>query len=147
MSVYIRRFQESDTAAVYDLVSSTLDEVYDPDVFTIVPNIWPRGSIVSETESGIVGFLMGSIKSPGHAQILMLSVNPDVRNLGIGSALMISFLAECYALNCLSVELEVRKSNISAIRFYQKFGFKLKELKEHYYHDGEDAFTMTIEES
>lgn len=145
--MYIRRFQEADTAVVYDLVCSTLDEVYDPDVFNIVPNIWPRGSIVSVTESGIAGFLMGSITSPGHAQILMLSVNPDMRNLGIGSALMISFLAECYALNCLSVQLEVRKTNVSAIRFYQKFGFKLKELKENYYNDGEDAFVMAIEES
>ena len=61
--------------------------------------------------------------------------------------MMLKFLAECNALNCLSVELEVRKNNLNAIRFYQKFGFRLVDLKENYYHDGEDAFIMLLEES
>lgn len=147
LAVYLRRFQEADAAAVYDLVCSTLEEEYDPQVFMILPKLWPQGAIVCENELGIVGFLLGTVTAPGQVQLLMLSVDPDLRHRGIGSEMMLKFLAECNALNCLSVELEVRKNNLNAIRFYQKFGFRLVDLKENYYHDGEDAFIMLLEES
>ena len=147
MTVYLRNFRDSDAPAVYDLVCSTLEEDYDPTIFTILPKLWPQGCIVAESVSGIAGFLLGSVVSPGQVQILMLSVDPDMRHRGIGAEMMIKFLSACNALNCLEVQLEVRKSNINAIRFYQRFGFKLKELRENYYKDGEDAFIMTLEES
>lgn len=145
--MYLRNFKISDAPVVYDLVCSTLEEDYDPTIFTILPPLWPQGCIVAETESGIVGFLLGSITMPGQVQLLMLSVDPDMRHRGIGSEMMMSFLSACRSLNCLNVELEVRKNNINAIRFYQRFGFKLKDLKENYYKDGEDAFIMVLEES
>lgn len=145
--MYLRKFQNSDAPAVYDLVCSTLEEEYDPNVFLVLPKAWPEGCIVAETEAGIAGFLLGSVVSPGQIQLLMLAVNPDMRHRGVGSEMMVKFLSACRSLNCLNIELEVRKDNINAIRFYQRFGFKLKGLKEEYYHDGEDAFVMTMEDS
>ena len=85
LAVYLRRFQEADAAAVYDLVCSTLEEEYDPQAFMILPKLWPQGAIVCENELGIVGFLLGTVTAPGQVQLLMLSVDPDLRHRGIGS--------------------------------------------------------------
>jgi ribosomal protein S18 acetylase RimI-like enzyme len=41
-----------------------------------------------------------------------------------------------------TVELEVRKSNEAAIRFYTRYGFQITNLLARFYTDGEDGFKM-----
>ena len=43
------------------------------------------------------------------------------------------------------VSLEVRKSNLPAIKLYSDFGFEMMGEREQYYPDGEDALVMTKE--
>ena len=45
----------------------------------------------------------------------------------------------------ISIILEVRKSNFSAINLYLKFGFSELGIREKYYYDGEDAIVMKKE--
>jgi ribosomal-protein-alanine N-acetyltransferase len=42
------------------------------------------------------------------------------------------------------VDLQVRKSNLVAQKFYEKLGFEEVCIKKSYYEDGEDAISMEI---
>ena len=52
---------------------------------------------------------------------------------------------DCYAKKVRNLTLEVRVSNIPAINFYKKQGFKIETTKPHYYDNGEDAYYMILE--
>ena len=44
--------------------------------------------------------------------------------------------------NIKKIELEVRTKNNTAIKFYQKHGFKIKGIEKKFYQSGENAYTM-----
>lgn len=75
--------------------------------------------------------------------IATIAVAIEYRGQGWGEYLLSSLMdmaAETeYAL------LEVRPSNISAIRLYEKFGFAKVGMRRHYYRNGEDALIMRKE--
>ena len=77
--------------------------------------------------------------------ICKIAVHPDVQGQKLGSALMEEVIKECYAAKIETLTLEVRVSNIKAISFYEKFGFKKVVIKPQYYSDGEDAIYMILE--
>ena len=43
------------------------------------------------------------------------------------------------------IYLEVRVSNESAVRMYERLGFQIKSRLRAYYRDGEDAYLMALE--
>src|SRR5258708_33444961 len=61
--------------------------------------------------------------APGEAQILNLTVAPEVRRLGLGRALLVRFLADAQARGALQCFLEVRVSNLPAVGLYAQEGF------------------------
>ena len=40
------------------------------------------------------------------------------------------------------VKVSVRRSNIAAIRLYEKFGYNLEDIWDKYYHGGEDGLVL-----
>jgi ribosomal-protein-alanine N-acetyltransferase len=62
--------------------------------------------------------------------------------LGIGRLLMETVIEKLKSYGVLEVWLEVRVSNISAIEFYKKLGFKRSGYAPSYYSDGEDAIIL-----
>ena len=61
--------------------------------------------------------------APGEAQVLNLSVVPDARRQGIGRTLLRLFVDDARNVGAEQVFLEVRTSNIPAIRLYEAEGF------------------------
>ena len=56
-------------------------------------------------------------------------------------------LSECRKANIANIFLEVRKSNLSAIRLYEKKGFNEIGIRNNYYqnrHSKEDAILMGL---
>jgi ribosomal-protein-alanine N-acetyltransferase len=51
---------------------------------------------------------------------------------------------ECAKKGVRYLTLEVRKSNLPAIRFYEKMGFQITGEINRFYTDGEDAYRMHI---
>ena len=71
--------------------------------------------------------------------ILTLGVLPTHRRLGIAEAL----LAECESqMNMPVVKLTVRRSNLEAIRLYEKTGYRQIDIWSKYYHNGEDGLVF-----
>ncbi|MEM8733450.1 MAG: N-acetyltransferase [Planctomycetota bacterium] len=70
------------------------------------------------------GTIQGLLTSPRDGAIQNLGVHPECRGLGVGSALLFQSLLGFQAAGCRFVNLEVTVQNSSAIRLYEKFGFR-----------------------
>jgi ribosomal-protein-alanine N-acetyltransferase len=90
----------------------------------------------------IIGFVVGLEVVPGTLKIPMLAVKKEYRKQGIGSALLNNFLEEAALQNIKQADLEVKKDNKQAIKFYQKHGFEIVETISKFYQNGEDAYIM-----
>jgi ribosomal-protein-alanine N-acetyltransferase len=77
--------------------------------------------------------------SPGEAQILNLSVVEDARREGLGRALLRRFVADASDFFVDQIFLEVRASNIAAIRLYESEGFGPVARRVGYYPGALDA--------
>ena len=76
-----------------------------------------------------------------------LAVRPQCRNRGHGSALLRHVLAEAARAGARRATLEVRRSNESARRLYERFGFRIAGVRRDYYsHPTEDALILWRDE-
>ena len=121
----------------------------DHTITLIIPNVAGSamdipGRMVAEEMGRIIGFLFGIMSSEVECRVLMLAVRKEYRNHGIGSMLLAQFLREGANRGIHFVSLEVRASNLPAIRFYQRFGFMLTGRIKEYYSNGEDGYTLKL---
>lgn len=74
--------------------------------------------------------------------IFKIIVKDEYRNKGIAKKLLEESFKILKKEKVLYMTLEVRKSNIYAIKLYESCEFKKVTVKEKYYKDGEDAIYM-----
>ncbi len=92
--------------------------------------------LVARDDNRIAGYI-GVEKILDEVHIINMAVHPDYRGQGIGKRLM------QHVLNDEEVFfLEVRVSNESAKKIYEKYGFRVINVRKGYYADGEDAYVM-----
>ena len=102
------------------------------------------GFLVAEIANRVVGFIIfWIVDNKGH--IIMIAVNNNYKNMGIGSLLLNKVKQILFSNNIITLTLEVRKSNLAARKFYLKNGFYEVVEKEHYYSDGEDGIIMQFD--
>lgn len=65
--------------------------------------------------------------------IMNLAVRRDFRRQGIGEAIIRAALKEALYKGAESATLEVRASNIPAIKLYEKLGFRVTSVRRNYY--------------
>jgi ribosomal-protein-alanine N-acetyltransferase len=87
---------------------------------------------VADDERGIAGFLVAR-KLVGETEILNFAVRADIRRQGTGTALLEQTLAWSKSIGAKTVILEVRASNMAAIRFYERHGFVVTGKRPRYY--------------
>ncbi len=119
---------------------------------------WPSESFHTELESNQLAFYLvarikpedkavayiGAWKVLDEVHITTLAVAEKYRRCGIGSRLLEALISLTARGGALFLTLEVRPSNQSAIKFYEKHGFKTLGRRKRYYVD-EDALIMTKE--
>jgi ribosomal-protein-alanine N-acetyltransferase len=89
----------------------------------------------------LVGYLICS-RYADVWHLMNVAVDPPRRGRGVGSALLVQML-ERAGLGQDRYTLEVRTSNVGAIRLYERFGFMPAGTRRRYYQDtGEDALIM-----
>jgi ribosomal protein S18 acetylase RimI-like enzyme len=76
------------------------------------------------------------------ARLYSLTVSPGYRGQGIASALMTAGEADAQARGRNRVRLEVRQSNATAVRLYERHDFRVMAQLPSYYPDGETAARM-----
>jgi ribosomal-protein-alanine N-acetyltransferase len=93
---------------------------------------------LASMDEKLIGFVGGAIRR-GHGHISGIAVDKEYRRCEVGAGL-IKALEQKFRTNAFeTVTLEVRKSNRSAMRFYEKQGYKPSYTVKGYYADGEDA--------
>jgi ribosomal-protein-alanine N-acetyltransferase len=121
------------------------------------PSPWPKRIFEREIEalnsykrvirmSGIVIAYIVTWTIHDEVHILNIAVHPDFRKAGLGEMLMRHCICFSKDNGLKHAILEVRTSNIGAIKLYEKIGFRILRLRKKYYSDnGEDAYVMMSE--
>lgn len=101
----------------------------------------PDLCIVAEVDGHIAGYVISRIL-PGICDLASLAISPAYRRCGIGTALL-DATERCvkeYGVN--EINLEVRKTNLVGLAFWQSMGFVPFGTLPGFYEDGEDAIRM-----
>lgn len=93
--------------------------------------------------SQVIGFTISQLVAD-ELTLHNIAVDPDYQGQGLGNKLMQDLLDYAEQENCV-VFLEVRASNVAAIRLYESSGFDTVGRRANYYSSGEereDALVM-----
>lgn len=133
---------------------SDLDEVVEIENKSFA-NPWTRDNFKEAIEKDYCLFLTARMKngelagycglyqSDKEADITNIAVNEKFRNLGVGMQMLTQLIKIGESRNILDFTLEVRRSNIVAIRLYEKCGFESVGFRKNFYRNPiEDACIM-----
>ncbi len=106
----------------------------------------PLSTWLVAVENGVVCGYVGSQSVLDGADMMNIAVHPDYRNRGIGQELIRELIALLLKKGVVSLSLEVRVSNESAVSLYHKIGFEVVGKRPAYYRNPrEDAYIMRKE--
>jgi len=120
------------------------------------PDPWSKASLKEEIESDsppLVAELDGQVVAYlcvwgvlNERHITNLAVHPDVRRQGLGRRLLTSAIVEASSAGCQRLLLEVRPSNVTALKLYLGLGFvELYRRRGYYIKPSEDGLVMVLE--
>jgi ribosomal-protein-alanine N-acetyltransferase len=132
--------QYQDTAAVYRIECDLFQDPWSYDSFMRdIEDDQVAKAFVVEKDAEIVGYAV-CWKYASEVHIGNIAVSRKWHRQGIGSFILVQLLEYFKDVNISY--LEVRESNLSAIRLYEKFGFETTYVRKRYYPDGENALVM-----
>ena len=116
---------------------------------------WPRNAYASELSQNrqacylvlrqgavVVGYA-GVWRVAHEAHVTTIGVRASDQRRGYGTALFAALIQRAYEMGARWITLEVRSSNLHAMRLYERFAFKEIGRRRGYYTDnGEDAVIM-----
>ena len=100
--------------------------------------------VLGEEKGEIVGYGCMSVVFET-AEVLNIAVEKSARKQGYGQQILTAMLCLAKEKGATECFLEVRVSNLSAKRLYEKNGFLPVHIRKGYYADGEDALVMRKE--
>lgn len=104
-----------------------------------------RYYVVKDMSGEVLGFA-GSWSIIDEAHITTIAVDSAFRRKHVGEVLLRAIIDNCYNEKIKYLTLEVRESNIPAIKLYEKYGFKSFGVRKGYYQDNnENALIMWTE--
>lgn len=87
----------------------------------------PDGFLVAVRDGEIIGSVM--VGYDGHrGWINYLAVGPEAQRAGVGRTLMRAAEQRLAALGCPKVNLQIRTSNLGAVRFYESIGYSADDV-------------------
>ena len=137
----IRAWEQSDLTEIAQMEARCFSDPWREDALASVLRYALQHSILLEEGGQVCGYgcLLGLFED---AEIANIAVDIPFRGKGYGGALLGAMLEKAKGLGASRALLEVRVSNATAIRLYEKFGFVKYGERKRYYEDGEDAALM-----
>ncbi|MCD6503535.1 MAG: ribosomal-protein-alanine N-acetyltransferase [Thermoplasmata archaeon] len=139
--IKIREARDND---LMEMLSMLAEEgiYHNEELYVLLYENYPDLMLIAEEDGKLVGFVIGSLSTEESGRILVLFVKKDYRGRGVGKALMKEILRRFLVKYCVKeVTLEVHEKNETAIKLYEKLGFR-KVRKLYKYYDGEDGWLM-----
>jgi ribosomal-protein-alanine N-acetyltransferase len=144
MKVEIRKFNLNDLDELLEIEKFSFPKApYDKKTFLIWYSAAKNGFFVAKVNKKLVGYVIG-YKNGKKGTLVSIATHPEFRRKGVGTKLWQKLLQFFIANGVEKVDLQVRKSNLVAQKFYEKLGFEEVCIKKSYYEDGEDAISMEI---
>lgn len=114
---------------------------------------WKRDFFETELNTGFSLFLVALMGEaiigfavawdiPGEIQLQNIAVDKDYRREGCGTKLIESLCSLLEHKRPERILLELRISNLPALKFYRFLGFEKTGIRKNYYGDGDDALLM-----
>ena len=101
--------------------------------------------LVAVENGEVVGYV-GSQTVMGESDMMNIAVRPDYRRQGIAQKLLDELISQLKSADSCCLTLEVRASNESALKLYEKNGFLQVGLRKNYYiNPKEDALILKKE--
>ena len=147
MKIHVRKMQKSDLDAIMAIEERSYGKGHwskDSFYHELSNKIAHYYSAVNELGEviGYAGFWMVL----DEAHITTISIHSSHRRKHIGEAILRKIIEDCWKNEVKYITLEVRVSNIAAIKLYEKYGFKSLSTRKAYYQDNkEDALIMWTE--
>ena len=139
--IKFRKMQEEDIPAVLEIERTLFTDAWNFDHFLFEINEHAYSiPIVGEYKSKIIAYVIGwAMYEEFH--IANIAVDPNYQRQGIAECLM-NYIEWELVTDEDNIILEVRTSNLPAIRLYEKVGFKVFFERKNFYPDGENAYVM-----
>ena len=152
----MNRRHEHDALAYAPMVAGDVDEVYALET-SVYPHPWSRGNFVDSLVSGYTGWTLRDgagtlvgyfllMTAVDEAHLLNVAVAAPRQREGLGLYLLNKIVACARGQSMESILLEVRPSNLRALKVYEQYGFSEIGRRKNYYpaHNGqrEDAIVM-----
>ena len=139
--IKVRPFMPSDLTRVYEIESRSFKDPYHPLFLLNLYQTYNQGFFVAEINSTVRGYATSRILT-GKGHVLAIAIDKGYTRRGIGTAL-INQSEEYFKKNGIkTIELEVRMSNMPAIKFYKSQGFREARIIPQYYKDGENGILL-----
>jgi [ribosomal protein S18]-alanine N-acetyltransferase len=144
--VHVRPMMEADLAEVAGIEQRSYSFPWSESIFRDCLRV---GYICRalDLNGQIIGYGVMSLGA-GEAHVLNVCVLHEFRNVGFGRRLLEHLLERASGAGVNEAFLEVRPSNLSAIRLYQRLGFEQIGIRRGYYQatDGrEDAIVLKLD--
>jgi len=142
-NLVIERFDPINLNEILEIERNAFEkkETFPKEYFWELSKKWPDGFLVAKLDREIVGYAIGE-KDKDSGLIISVAVKKEWRRRGIGKRLVEKLLENFKKEGMKIVFLHVREENREAINFYQALGFRIIELVENYYSNGENAYLM-----
>ncbi|GEM_PF-94264 len=142
------------TVRIREMTERDVDEVYEINIRSFKKDAWSKEAIerefklpysfryVIEVEGKVVGYSFIWILRK-EALIMTFAIDPPFRNKGLGKRFLLEIL-ENLKNKADIFTLDVRKSNLPAIKLYRSLGFSVVKERPRFYSDGENALVMEL---
>ena len=105
---------------------------------------WARLWIARSEPRGRVAAFLDGWHVADELHVLDVATHPELRRRGFARALIEAALHYAVEHTVHLLLLEVRRSNVAAIKLYRAHGFSAMGVRPKYYSDGEDAVEMLL---
>lgn len=100
---------------------------------------------VCEQNGTLIGYyLLLTRKNSQRWRLYSIAAAPESRGTGLGRALLEHAIEVARVNAAISLGLEVKTDNTTAIRLYEKLDFAVIDLLPGYYDDGSDGYRMRL---
>lgn len=135
--IKIRTVYQKELPIIYNIEKISFKDPYSLTFITSL-HFWnPKTFLVAVKKGEIVGYIIAATQTDV-GLIISIAVMPSEKRKGIGKRLLTAIMYILKDIGMNSVRLEVRRSNITAQRFYEALGFEYTHTIRLYY-GNEDA--------
>ncbi len=138
----IRKMKADDLESVASIAAAVFAAPWSKQGFAEALPMENACFLVAQEGEEILGYC-GLFLAADEGEILNVAVSPAFQGRGVADRMLTALLVEGERSGVHRFFLEVRVSNVAAIRLYQKHGFSIQGIRKNFYAESqEDAYVM-----